>query len=1254
MDRLVSLSSRSSIPFSSSLSSAKSSSTFVDSKAVDIEGENRDLSELQQSPLHTRTRPPAVVPSAIVSPREALSTRKQAPALAADSRGLGKVTDSTYFRHSTSKPGGSRSVSGDTLVEPSAARNYNASEENSKKLLDDSVAALDIGWTLFEESEDYTPQNNKDRKRQSRRLGMVVETMASTLGKRTRAAYESTKEVIGNSVASLTGDNNSGNNNKRASLRRRSAAVVDPNDENDQPPQKKRRSAVASLFAFAEDKVEAAPPPKPQALKKKNKRWLTRGLYAGQKQDFEVARIKNKGKDSSDASAPKRNPYLPMPMFGFLDRERDFKLPYDIFNALPKGQPKPDEWKKTRSNQFVGDSKEVWKHMNSKMEDSKCLCQHETGCDDDCINRCMYYECDENNCAVGPAYCNNRQFADLKERVKKGSKYDIGVEVQKYQNKGFGVRACRTFEPHQIIVEYSGEIITQEECEDRMHTVYKNKSDYYLMTFDQNMIIDATRGSIARFVNHSCAPNCAMVKWTVHNKPRMALFALDQGIMTGDELTYDYNFDPFSMKNVQACHCGAAECRGFLGPRPSKTKDTALSIATATVNGVKRKMSELVGGKTKSPSQSPTKKTGYVRGPYKKRRVSEPAPALSRKQSAKGGRKVQRTVSSASDKTLVDKENTTPSTKSGRSSSGSGTPAGDFVVRRTAVSVKREAPSASAKGLQQTQLESWLSMPGAATIKRAVSKTLGSKAKGDKRAGQIEKQKKKKQKKQRMSMPAKLPAPQVLKAKAEEEDGWVANGVKGKGKWKFELKVSVCNGALLLAGYCWVFVSCLLSLCISLPLERCVQEPREFVSMFEATLFLRQAMRLGYEEKRAHWCAHADHNTPSAALRPQLFSHLMSRSRAGRGWCSMQCWTKPAPYPLWRQSTASQFCSSLLSIKTKTVTTTATVTKTPRATIYTTPTSTAPAVTVVVVSTVPSTSFFTTTSFVSSATRTTYTATVTVTGTTRGIETSAPVLAPVLLPRYFASSDLSSGCSCLSLPTPTKTATATTKITAATLFTRITASIVRTTPTRTVTKTKYSEVDITKTKTRTTRYAVSTASTSTVGPYQTVDPPQCSPSYFASVNYEGFYLYFNGQRSSGYLCNPFGEYQLYRIPLSSDCYLAILDIANGFITGSTNDVGTIGGLLMYVTDAVQGSHVYFGSALIISQNAGYYRPQCYFDTFDVSSTITCYNSQGQAFLPYIDETSVNSTNSQALGFAVGQYPDNTDPAIDSGLIWQAG
>ena len=123
---------------------------------------------------------------------------------------------------------------------------------------------------------------------------------------------------------------------------------------------------------------------------------------------------------------------------------------------------------------------------------------------------------------------------------------------------------------------------------------------YYLMLFDQNMIIDATtKGSIARFVNHSCNPNCRMEKWTVNGQPRMALFAGERGIMTGEELTYDYNFDPFSQKNVQECRCGELGCRGILGPRAKK--DDRKSEETEEeepkkAKGLKRKMADALGG----------------------------------------------------------------------------------------------------------------------------------------------------------------------------------------------------------------------------------------------------------------------------------------------------------------------------------------------------------------------------------------------------------------------------------------------------------------------------------------------------------------------------------------------------------------------------------------------------------------------------------------------------------------------------------
>ena len=207
------------------------------------------------------------------------------------------------------------------------------------------------------------------------------------------------------------------------------------------------------------------------------------------------------------------------------------------------------------------------------------------------------------------------------------------------------------------------------------------------MAFDQNMIIDATRGSIARFVNHSCAPNCRMEKWTVDGKPRMALFAGEHGIMTGEELTYDYNFDPYSQKNVQECRCGAKNCRGYLGPRSKDAKKSTSEEKEeekrpeSRLAGAKRKIAEVldestsrlnkkkrisvIEAKVYSPARNarPVKVTKKVALQKKPARVSNVTKAaLSRKPSklkkiieaAKENSNKQRVVSGASGEALLD------------------------------------------------------------------------------------------------------------------------------------------------------------------------------------------------------------------------------------------------------------------------------------------------------------------------------------------------------------------------------------------------------------------------------------------------------------------------------------------------------------------------------------------------------------------------------------------------------------------------
>lgn len=548
-----------------------------------------------------------------------------------------KFSKDPAVRDSASSSSRRRTVSGDTLLGSLDSANGSTTtiEKTANRLVQDGIEALDLQWSakalpkaksqrsLTGSPRKSAKQRDLERRKSSRPAPDVVQSLAkklSVLGKRSRQTFD---DGLAGSLAGLAKAKrelrNLADTNEFAKIDTQpvlhevwsNGKLVVP--ENPRKKKKAEEEALAKEKEKQKQKEEATKlAEKAKPVGKRQKVWLTKGLYAGQ--DRNIGSLNWFGESSEklrgdgEKIAPFRpNAFMPLPMWHgqrLLHVGRDFKLPFDVCSPLPPGQPKPDEWKKTSSNRFVGEAGALWK--KSGLWDSfcsKCVCTAEIGCDENCQNRVMFYECDDMNCGAGREHCSNRAFATLQERRKAGGKYRIGVEVIKTADRGYGVRSNRCFEPNQIIVEYTGEIITEDECDRRMNEDYKNNECYYLMSFDQNMIIDATKGSIARFVNHSCKPNCKMVKWIVGGKPRMALFAGDGPIMTGDELTYDYNFDPFSLKNVQECRCGSDNCRGVLGPKPKPNpkdvkpvKETVKAALKAGVKAGKRKLKELLGG----------------------------------------------------------------------------------------------------------------------------------------------------------------------------------------------------------------------------------------------------------------------------------------------------------------------------------------------------------------------------------------------------------------------------------------------------------------------------------------------------------------------------------------------------------------------------------------------------------------------------------------------------------------------------------
>jgi histone-lysine N-methyltransferase ASH1L len=269
----------------------------------------------------------------------------------------------------------------------------------------------------------------------------------------------------------------------------------------DEPPKKKVKVEVAVKFEEEKKALERVKP-----KKKGPKIWLNKGLYAGQQArnlDWFAAYSKEEKKKLSNMPDFKPNGFLPLPMWHgqrLLHAGRNFKLPFDVCSPLPPGQPKPDEWRKvpkseylllptlsiliTTSDRFVGDAAAAWK-KSTVFDDfsSRCVCSKLNGCDESCQNRIMLYECDDGNCSAGREHCTNRAFADLQERRSKGGKYRIGVEVIKTADRGYGVRSNRCFEANQIIVEYTGEIITEDECDRRMNEVYKDNEVSFTKTY---------------------------------------------------------------------------------------------------------------------------------------------------------------------------------------------------------------------------------------------------------------------------------------------------------------------------------------------------------------------------------------------------------------------------------------------------------------------------------------------------------------------------------------------------------------------------------------------------------------------------------------------------------------------------------------------------------------------------------------------------------------------------------------------------
>lgn len=140
-----------------------------------------------------------------------------------------------------------------------------------------------------------------------------------------------------------------------------------------------------------------------------------------------------------------------------------------------------------------------------------------------------------------------------------------GVSIRRSGIHGKGVFARKLIPEGTRIVEYRGERITTAEADARYPDDPTVPYHTFLFALDDDWVVDAAYGgNLARWVNHSCDPNCEVVI----EDGRLFIESV-RDIEPGEELAYDYNFilpvrhSP-AMKKRYPCECGAPSCRGTM------------------------------------------------------------------------------------------------------------------------------------------------------------------------------------------------------------------------------------------------------------------------------------------------------------------------------------------------------------------------------------------------------------------------------------------------------------------------------------------------------------------------------------------------------------------------------------------------------------------------------------------------------------------------------------------------------------------
>jgi SET domain-containing protein len=146
-----------------------------------------------------------------------------------------------------------------------------------------------------------------------------------------------------------------------------------------------------------------------------------------------------------------------------------------------------------------------------------------------------------------------------------GPAHDLPFEIRASPMQGLGAFATRAIAAGTRLIEYAGARLTPAEADARYPDVEGERHHTFLFAIDDDVVIDAAvDGNEARFINHSCDPNCD----AVIEDGRIWIETI-RDVRPGEELAYDYAYvleerHTPAAKRRFPCHCGAVGCRGTI------------------------------------------------------------------------------------------------------------------------------------------------------------------------------------------------------------------------------------------------------------------------------------------------------------------------------------------------------------------------------------------------------------------------------------------------------------------------------------------------------------------------------------------------------------------------------------------------------------------------------------------------------------------------------------------------------------------